>query len=289
MRDDTWARNALVITVAPCGAEVSRADNPAVPYMPAEIARETTGAVAAGAAVVHLHVREDDGAPTHRGEVFRDAIERIRAETDVICNVSTGGAIGMTMDERLECLTAAPDVAGVEAGSVNFDGDPFVTSRDDARRVIAAAEDRGIALEAECFDLGHVAEVARLETDRASPIGLYNLVLGVPGGAPPTAAALQALAGGVPSGVRWTVTAIGRHQLRLLSLAMLLGADGIRVGFEDGVYVERGRLAASNAELVERIVTVARTLGRRVATVAEARRMLLPTGSARSQDTEIMS
>ncbi len=288
VRDATWDQAPLILTVAPCGAEVMRSQNPAIPYTPGEIAAQALEAVEVGATVIHLHAREDDGRPTHRRETFIAIIDRIRARTDAICNVSTGGATEMTMEQRLESLEAGADMAGVEPGSLNFDGTPFVTAHADGRRVVRRARELGMALEVECFDLGHVYDVPRLlEGTGVERPALYNLVLGVRGGAPATAQALHALAAAVPPGEPWTVTVIGRHQMRLIALAMLLGADGVRVGLEDNLYLERGRLAASNAVLVRRAAEIARTLGRRIATIAEARSILgLPpvaTGDARAE------
>lgn len=263
----------VIVTVAPCGAEVTRLQNPAVPYTTEEIAAAVAEAASAGAAIAHLHVREADGTPTHRLEVFAEVIARIRERSPVLCNVSTGGAIGMTIDQRMECLAAEAELAGVETGSLNFAGEPFVTSGDDARRVIAAATDHEMLLEAECFDLGHVAEAARLQEETPA-LRMVNLVLGVPGGAPATPTTLQAMIELVTPGTLWTVTAVGRHQWRMLAFAVLLGASGVRVGFEDNVYLGRGRLAASNAELVTQAVDLCALLGRAVATPDEVRERL---------------
>ncbi len=276
MKGAQWDQEPVVLTVAPCGAEVTREQNPAVPYTPVEIARDVQRAADAGAAIVHLHVREPDGTPTHRVEVFSEAIHEIRSLCDVICNVSTGGAIGMTIGERMECLEAGPEIAGVETGSLNFAGDPFVTSGAEIALVIKRAAELGLPLEAECFDLGHVVEGARLQAEGVQ-LPLFNLVLGVRGGAPATPEALLAMTGALPPEARWGVTAVGRHQRRMLSLALLLGADGIRVGFEDNVYLERGRLASSNAVLVAQAVELTQALGRRVATIQEARQVLSVT------------
>lgn len=268
-----WNATPVVITVAPCGAEVTREQNPAVPYTAAEIAREVAEAAEEGATIAHLHVRNSDGSPAHSATAFTDAMSEIRATTRIVCNVSTGGAVWMTIDERLECLEAGPDMAGVETGSLNFAGDPFVTSGEDTARVIAAAEERTLPLEAECFDLGHVAEAARLHSSGA-PIRLANLVLGVPGGAPATPAALQTMIGELPSELPWGVTAVGRHQQRMLALAVLLGADAIRVGLEDNIYAGKGRLAPSNRQLVANARRLVESLGRRIATLDETHDLL---------------
>jgi 3-keto-5-aminohexanoate cleavage enzyme len=271
----TWDEKPVVITVAPVGAEVTRADNPALPHTPAEIAADTLACADAGATVVHLHVREPDGTPSARSELFAETIEQIRSASPVVTMISTGGAVWMSMDERMAGLESGPDLAGVETGSLNFGEEPFVTLPEDAREVVRRAGSLGIGLEVECFDVGHVVQAVRMleQGDLPEPLRA-NLVLGVPGGIDASPPALEAMLRPLPAGTHWSVTAIGRHQRRLLALALLLGAGGIRVGFEDGVYLRKGVLAASNAELVADAAELARTLGRSVATVAEARELL---------------
>jgi 3-keto-5-aminohexanoate cleavage enzyme len=264
-----------VISVAPTGAEVTRDDNPALPHTPAEIAGDAVACAEQGAAVVHLHVREPDGTPSARPELFAETIGLIRERTELVTMVSTGGAVWMPMDERMAGLEARPDMAGVETGSLNFGEEPFVTSPADARRVVERAGALGIALEAEMFDVGHVVQAVRMLERGELPQPLRaNLVFGVPGGIDASPGALDAMLRPLPAGTHWSVTAVGRHQRRLLALALLRGAGGIRVGFEDGVYLRRGVMAASNAELVSDAVGLAATLGRAVATIDEARAIL---------------
>jgi 3-keto-5-aminohexanoate cleavage enzyme len=273
--DMTWDELPVVVTVAPIGAEVTREDNPALPHTPAEIAADVGACAEAGASVCHLHVREEDGSPSSRPELFAEAIELIRGQSPIVTMVSTGGAVWMPMEQRMTGLEARPDLAGVETGSMNFGEDPFVTVPADARRVIDRAGELGIGLEAEMFDVGHVvAAVRMLERGELPPPLRANLVFGVPGGIDATPEALDAMLRPLPAGTHWSITAIGRHQRRMLALAVLRGAGGIRVGFEDGVFLRRGVLATSNAELVSDACDLVRTLGRRVATVDEARELL---------------
>jgi 3-keto-5-aminohexanoate cleavage enzyme len=270
-----WDELPVVVTVAPTGAEVTRADNAALPHTPAEIAADVIVCAEAGAAVCHLHVREEDGSPSSRPELFAETIERIRERSAIVTMVSTGGAVWMPMEERMTGLEAGPDLAGVETGSMNFGEDPFVTVPADARRVIERAAELGIGLEAEMFDVGHVvAGVRMLERGELPEPLRANLVFGVPGGIDATPEALDAMLRPLPEGTHWSITAVGRHQRRMLALAVLRGARGIRVGFEDGVYLRRGVLASSNGELVADAADLVRTLGRRVATVDEARELL---------------
>jgi 3-keto-5-aminohexanoate cleavage enzyme len=271
----SWDAQPVVITVAPTGAEVTRENNPALPHTPLEIATDVLVCVEAGASLVHLHVREEDGTPSSRPELFSETIAYLRERSDVVTMVSTGGAVWMPMTERMAGLEAGPDMAGVETGSMNFGEEPFVTVPSDARRVVERAGELGIPLEAEMFDVGHVVQAVRmLERGELSGPLRANLVFGVPGGIDATPEALDAMLRPLPAGTYWSVTAVGRHQRRLLALALLRGAGGIRVGFEDGVYVRRGVLAASNAELVSDAAALVRTLGRSVATIGDARELL---------------
>jgi 3-keto-5-aminohexanoate cleavage enzyme len=270
-----WDELPVVVTVAPVGAEVTRADNPALPHTPAEIAADVAACAEVGASVAHLHVREEDGSPSSRAELFEEAVRLIRGRSPIVTMVSTGGAVWMPMAERMTGLEAGPDLAGVETGSMNFGEEPFVTVPADARGVVERAGELGIGLETEMFDVGHVVQAVRmLERGELPPPLRANLVFGVPGGIDATPAALDAMLRPLPPDTHWSITAIGRHQRRLLGLALLRGAGGIRVGFEDGVYLRRGVLASSNAELVVDACELARTLGRRVATIAEARELL---------------
>ena len=239
-----WDALPVVVTVAPTGAEVTRADNPALPHTPAEIAAAVEACAEAGASVCHLHVREEDGAPSSRLELFEEAIALIRERTAIVTMVSTGGAVWMPIEERLTGLEARPDLAGVETGSMNFGDDAFVTVPADARRVVARAGELGIGLEAEMFDVGHVvAGVTMLEGGELPPPLRANLVFGVRGGIDATPEALDAMFRPLPAATHWSITAVGRHQRRMLGLAILRGAGGIRVGFEDGVYLRRELLS----------------------------------------------
>jgi 3-keto-5-aminohexanoate cleavage enzyme len=271
----TWDELPVVVTVAPVGAEVTRAENPALPHTPAEIATDVAACAEAGASVCHLHVREEDGSPSSRRELFEEAIALIREQTTIVTMVSTGGAVWMSIDERITGLEARPDLAGVETGSMNFGEDPFVTVPADARRVVERATGLGIGLEAEMFDVGHVVSAVRMvERGELPPPLRANLVLGVPGGIDAAPEALAAMLRPLAPGTHWSITAVGRHQRRILALAILHGGGGVRVGFEDGVYLRRGVLAASNAELVADACELVRTLGRRPATIDEARELL---------------
>lgn len=271
-----WNEYPVIVTVAPVGAEVTRENHPGVPYTPQEIAAASIEAVKAGAAVVHLHVREPDGTPSGNPELFSETIQLIRRDVDPVIMVSTGGAVWMTIEERTRALQAGPDMCSLETGSMNFGDDLFLTSRPDSISSARSAYSRGITPEIELFDVGHAVAAARMLREGHLRGHLnVNLVLGVPGGIDPEPEAISALLRPLPENVRWSVTAIGRHQRRILALAVLMGAYGVRVGFEDNVYIRKAQLAASNAELVADICTLIRQLGRDVARPSQARAALL--------------
>ncbi len=265
----------LIITVAPCGAETTRSHNPAVPHTPGEIAAETRRAFDAGARMVHVHARWDDGTPTQDGERYRIIVDEIRDQVpEMIVQVSTGGAIGMSAEERLGSLAAAPDMATLTCGSVNFGQGVFENPAPlmlaFARAQIAA----GVRSELEIFDLGHLDNAAWLIAK--APLDgpqHYDLVLGVPGGAAGTPRNVVDLSDRLPAGSTWTATGIGRSFLPVVTAAIACGGH-VRCGFEDQVEADAGVPAPSNAALVERVAAIAALAGRRPATPAAARELL---------------
>jgi 3-keto-5-aminohexanoate cleavage enzyme len=271
----SWNSDPVVLTVAVTGADVFRENNPNIPYTTEEVANSSIEAAAAGATVCHLHVREDDGTPSGRPELFVDVIDRIRAESDVLTMVSTGGANDMTIEERTTGLEAKPDISGVESGSMNFGDETFITPPPAGRGIIERATKAGIALEVEAFDVGHVVSAVRWLDEGILPSPMrINLVFGVPGGIDASPEALESMLRPLPEGTFWTVTCIGRHHQRLMALALLRGAPGIRTGLEDVAYLKRGVLAPSNAALCEMAVGLAGTLGREVATQEQTKELL---------------
>ena len=270
-----WNSNPVVITCAITGADVFRENNPNIPYTTAEVADSSIEAAQAGATVVHLHVREDDGTPSGRPELFKEVISRIRKDSEVITMVSTGGANDMTIEERTTGLEAEPDLSGVESGSMNFGDETFITPPPAARGIIKRALDAGIGLEVEAFDVGHVATAVRWVENEVIPSPMrINLVFGVPGGIDASPEALVAMLRPLPPETFWTVTCVGRNHQRMMALALLYGAPGIRTGLEDAVYLRRGVLAPSNAALVNAAVELTRALGREAATQEQARSLL---------------
>jgi len=264
----------LIITAALTGAEVTREQQPNLPITPDEIADAAAACAAAGAAIVHVHARNADGSSTQDKEVYRQIIEKTRARCDVIVQVSTGGAVGMTPQERLAPVTLRPEMATLSMGTVNFGGDVFVNHPADMELFAAAMQAHGVKPEFEIFDTGMLSTTLRwLKKGIVQAPLHFDFVLGIPGGMAGTPESLMYLRSQLPPGSSWTVAGIGAAQLPLATLAIVLGGH-VRVGFEDNIYFRKGELAHSNAQLVQRIASLAQTLERPVATADEARGML---------------
>ena len=268
----------LIITAAICGAEVTKEQNPAVPYTVEEIVREAKSAHEAGAAIVHLHVRFDDGTPTQSRDRFQECTEAILKECpDVILIPSTGGAVGMTPDERLQSTDTnpVPEMATLDCGTCNFGDEIFDNTMPTMRAFGKRMIEKGIKPEYECFEMGHLDTILTMAKKGEVPGNpmQFNFVLGVPGCTPATVDNLCWLVNKIPAGSTWTATGIGRHAFTLAAPAIVMGGN-VRVGFEDNLYLERGVLAKSNGELVDKVVRMAKLLGRQVATSDEAREIL---------------
>ncbi len=264
----------LVITAALNGAEVTRIQSPHVPISPQEIAAAAVAAAAAGASIVHVHARRDDGTPTQDKRVYQEIIERIRAVSDVIVQVSTGGAVGMTAEERGDVIALAPEMATLTTGTVNFGAGVFMNEPAVIERFADMMRLHGVRPEIEVFDVGMIAAAKRLVDGGKLSLPLhFDLVLGVPGAIPGEIRHLMHMVSELPAGCTWTAAGVGRAQLPIATAAILLGGH-VRVGLEDNIYYSRGRLAVSNAELVARIARLAQELGRDIADAGEARRIV---------------
>jgi 3-keto-5-aminohexanoate cleavage enzyme len=246
-----------------------------VPYTPAEIAADVRRAFDAGARMVHVHARLDDGTPTQDAGRYRDTVAAIReAAPDIVVQVSTGGAVGMSADERLGSLAAEPDMATLTCGSVNFGAGIFENPAPLMLRFARALREAGIRPELEIFDAGHLDNARWLEAKAPLPgPHHHDLVLGVPGGLAGTPANVALLAERLPPGSTWSATGVGRSHLPVIATAIAMGGH-VRLGFEDQVELEPGRPAPSNAALVERAVRLAAVLGREPATPQRAREIL---------------
>lgn len=264
----------LIITAAICGAEVTKENNPAVPYTVEEIGREAESAYKAGASIIHLHVREDDGTPTQDKERFRECIEEIKKRCpDVIIQPSTGGAVGMTDEERLQPVELLPEMATLDCGTLNFGGDEiFVNTENTIKNFAKVMNERKVKPEIEVFDKGMVDLAVRYHKQGhiLAPMH-FDFVLGVQMNA--TVRDLSYMVESIPEGSTWTVAGVGRHELPMAVAAIIMGGHA-RVGFEDNVYLSKGVLAKSNGELVGKVARISRELGREVATPDEARKIL---------------
>jgi len=274
-----------IVTAALTGVLARRDLCPAIPYTPVEIAEEARRAADAGAAIVHIHARTADGGPDWAVETFAEIAAAVRARCDVILNFSTG-AVGIPREQRVAHIRAlAPEMAALNMGSMNyaiysrrtkrFHADHvFANPFADIRYFLEAMSEAGVRPELECFDCGHIGN-----SEPLIDLGVlrrpyqFSLIMGVLGGIPGTVRNLVHQAGSLPEGSRWQVIGIGLEQWKLVAAAVGLGGN-VRVGLEDNLYLEEGRMARSNGELVAKAVAMCREQGRGVASCPEARRLL---------------
>jgi 3-keto-5-aminohexanoate cleavage enzyme len=268
----------LVITVAVCGSGPTRSQNPNVPYSPAEIAAEALRCWRAGASIVHVHVRDPEtGAPAFDKALFKEVVDRVRSESDMLVNLTTSGFNLTGPDvgrQRLMPLELKPDLCSLDVGSLNLRGRVFINPADWVE--LAAKEMRvaGVKPELEVFDTGHIRQAKDLvEQGLLQPPPYFQLCLGTQWGIEATLDALLDMKRRLPDNCQWSVLAVGSAQLPLTTHGMLLGGH-VRVGFEDNLYLSKGVKAETNAQFVERTVNLARILGREIATCSEAREIL---------------
>ncbi len=264
----------LIITAALTGAEVTKEKQPYLPVTPDEIAEAAYECYKAGASIVHVHAREKDGSPTQSYEVYKEIKEKIEAKCNIIFQPSTGGAVWHSPEERLQPVELAPEMATLSCGTCNFGGDVFMNSEEYIEKFAKRMKELGVKPEVEVFERGMINNALRLVKKGLieSPLH-FDFVLGVPGACPGTPDDLIHMIRSVPMDSTWTVAGIGRSELPLATMAIVLGGH-VRVGFEDNIYYSKGVLAQSNAQLVERVVRIAKELEREVATPDEAREIL---------------
>jgi 3-keto-5-aminohexanoate cleavage enzyme len=263
----------LIITVAPLGAEVDPAATPHLPYTPNQLAQTARACEVEGAAIIHVHCRDDLGKNTHALERFREVTDAIRAVSSLVVQYSTGGAIGMTPEERAAPLELLPEMASLTCGTVNFGDEIFENPMPLMRSLARTMRRYDIKPELEIFDKGHLANARRLAAeDLLCTPAHVDFVLGVPGALEGTATNLVDLVRDLPADWTWSVAGIGRAEFPLAAIAIAMGGH-VRVGLEDNLYLERGRLAR-NEELVARIARIAKELGRPLASPTEAREIL---------------
>ncbi|MBC7692055.1 MAG: 3-keto-5-aminohexanoate cleavage protein [Methylotenera sp.] len=264
-----------ILTCALTGAETTREKQPNLPITPEEQAIAAEEAVRAGASIIHLHVREEDGKPSQRPERFQEAIIAIRKRVpDVIIQLSTGGAVGESIDNRALPLTLKPDMASLNLGTMNFGEDVFYNHPRDIVALASRMHQHGVMPELEIYEAGMLESAFRLAKQGILREPLhFQFVLGVPGGMSGDPRNLMHLVSLLPKDVHWGVAGVGRFQLPLAVQALLLGGH-VRVGFEDNIFYTKGVVAQSNAQLLERVARIAREIGREVATITQAREML---------------
>lgn len=265
----------LIITVAVTGAEVTRKQQPNLPITPDEIAEEVYNCWKAGASIAHIHARMPDGTPTQSKEVYAEIKRKIKEKgCDIIIQFSTGGAVWHKPEERIQCLDAEPEMATLSAGSCNFGDDVFMNSPSFMELLAKKMKEKGIKPEIEVFEPGMIENALRLVKKGLLDLPLhFDFVLGVPGAMTGNIEDLVFLVNKLPKGCTWSVAGIGKYELPLAVHAIVMGGH-VRVGFEDNIYYRKGELAKSNAQLVERIVRIAKEVGREIANPDEARQML---------------
>ncbi|EGO64472.1 3-keto-5-aminohexanoate cleavage protein [Acetonema longum] len=264
----------LIITIAPTGNVPTKAMTPHVPVTAAEIAADIVTCHQAGAAVAHIHARDHAGLPTAGLECFREIWQALdQTGCPVIRQISTGARAGNSAEARAEALSLDPESASLTTGSTNFPNKANLNDPDLIHFLAQTMHERNIKPEIEIFDLAMINNAVELQKKGllASPLQ-FNLVMGVKGAIPATAKNLFFLVDSLPPGSVWTLSAIGPQHLPLSMIAMALGGH-IRVGVEDNIYYSKGVLA-TNIMLVERIVALAKAMGRELASPAEARRIL---------------
>jgi uncharacterized protein (DUF849 family) len=301
----TKPSSKIIITCAVTGGIHTPTMSDALPYRPEDIAREAIAAAEAGASILHLHARDpQDGRPTPDPEVFMQFLPRIKQSTDAVINITTGGGLNMTVEDRLAApLIAKPEMCSLNMGSMNFgiypmadryknwkfgweepylrNTDDFIfrnTFRDIERILKMLGEEHGTRFEHECYDVGHLYNVAHF-VDRGllKPPFFVQMIFGILGGIGTDLDNLLFMKRTADKlfgdDYRWSVLAAGRHQMNFATQAALLGGS-VRVGLEDSLYIGRGKLASSNAEQVSKIRRILEELGHEIATPDEARAML---------------
>jgi 3-keto-5-aminohexanoate cleavage enzyme len=267
----------LVISVGITGSRITKQQTPYIPILPGEIAQSGIEAWRAGASVLHVHVRDPKTAMgTQDLAIFKEVVGRIRSETDAILCLTTSGIPGrnLPISERLQPLSLIPELASFDAGSINMGENVFLNPQEFLEALAKEALDRGIKPELEVFEVGMVYTCLKyLEKKLLKPPLHFQFVLGTPNGMPATMKSLLHLTEIIPGDSTWSVIGIGPGQLTMAVIAMAIGGH-VRVGLEDNIYYSRGKLAQSNAELVERVVRIAKEFGREIATPQESRKIL---------------
>jgi 3-keto-5-aminohexanoate cleavage enzyme len=265
------------IIVAPTGAETAKADCPQLPTTLPELVDSAVACEAAGASLIHIHVRGADHRPSLDPVLLRETVQAVREQTSMVIQLSTGGSVHDPLEKRLTVLDAEPDSCSLTCGTTNFGDDVFLNPYPFMAQLYRQAQEREIVPEFELFDLGHVAALRRLIDAYGLPYGgrvHVDFITGVPGGMPGTPAALLAGVQALPAEVTsWAATGIGRSHLPIAAVALASGGH-LRVGMEDNLNFAKGQPVQRNDELVSRAAELARLMQRPPMTTDEARALL---------------
>jgi 3-keto-5-aminohexanoate cleavage enzyme len=268
----------IFITVAVTGSRPTKEMNPAVPYSPEEIVESAVESHKAGAAIVHIHVRDPKtGRPDFKIELFKKTLEGIRERCDMIVNLTTSGLFlggTDTISQRLQPISLKPDLCSLDIGSMNFHDRPFINPPEWAEAAAKGMQRNGVKPELEVFEAGHIYQALYLiDKGWIENPPYFQLCMGTKWGMEASPENLMFMKSKLPANALWSVLGVGRDQLPMITMAILLGGN-IRVGFEDNIYLKKGVLASSNAQMVEMAADLAERLGRTVVTAEEARRIL---------------
>jgi len=266
--------STAILTAALTGPIATKGDNPNLPTTPEEIAEAARGAHEAGAAVVHVHVRDEAGRPTADLEIAKRTVGLIQEACPALVQLSTGVGLEVPFEEREELVEARPRMATLNVCSMSFGAGEFRNPPDGVRRLATRMRELGVKPEIEVYDTGHLDVALALHTEGllAEPLQ-FSIVLGVRGGAPATPESLISMVRRLPADAAWQVIGIGRNNLSLTAIGLAMGGNA-RTGMEDTLMLRRGVPATSNTELVERLASVTRSIEREAATVEQANDLL---------------
>jgi uncharacterized protein (DUF849 family) len=288
MPNSTRDRDLCVVTCALTGVLANRSQCPTLPYTPAEIGEEARRAYEAGASVVHIHARNDDGTPTFSPQTFARIRDEVRRRSPVLLNFSTGTVLDDVSEQSTYIRESRPEIAALNMGTMNYSKYSekrkgfvfdmvFPNTYGKIVKLLSAMNEANVKPELECFDTGHTHGVwPLLDMGILKPPLQFSFIVNVLGGLPPSVESLQLqqrIAGEVAPGSEWEVIGISHCQWRMLAAALVLGGN-VRVGLEDNLYLPGGEMAKSNGDLVEVAARIVRDVGRKVATVEQARTIL---------------
>ncbi len=267
----------LIISCPIVGAELTKETYPHLPTTPDELAQAAEEAVKAGARIIHLHVRDEQGRPTQRVDIFEEVSKKIRERCECILQYSTGGAVGTPTAQRCAPLSLKPEMGTLSMGTMNFGPDIFENTEAIIKEISNALQKNNVMPELEIFDYGMLETTEKYLKKGWIPKHFHvDFVLGVPGGMMGTARDIVTLVDRlkiINPVQTWAVAGVGRFQLPLSTHAIAMGGH-VRVGIEDNIFYRKGEMATSNAQLIERIARIAKELDRPVATLDEAKQLL---------------